>query len=80
MKLMQNSGVPIYQQIADSFKTDILAGRYEQGEFLPSIRGLAKDLKISVITTRRLMSSLQMRDSSQRRRARAFMSMHRTAR
>ena len=44
MKLMQNSGVPIYQQIADSFKTDILAGRYEQGEFLPSIRGLAKDL------------------------------------
>ena len=33
MKLMQNSGVPIYQQIADSFKTDILAGRYEQGEF-----------------------------------------------
>ena len=40
MKLMQNSGVPIYQQIADSFKTDILAGRYEQGEFLPSIRGL----------------------------------------
>ena len=51
MKLMQNSGVPIYQQIADSFKTDILAGRYEQGEFLPSIRGLAKDLKISVITT-----------------------------
>ena len=35
MKLMQNSGVPIYQQIADSFKTDILAGRYEQGEFLP---------------------------------------------
>ena len=36
------------QQIADSFKTDILAGRYEQGEVLPSIRGLAKDLKISV--------------------------------
>ena len=28
MKLMQNSGVPIYQQIADSFKTDILAGRF----------------------------------------------------
>ena len=31
MKLMQNSGVPLYQQIADSFKTDILAGRYEPG-------------------------------------------------
>ena len=72
MKLMQNSGVPIYQQIADSFKTDILAGRYEQGEFLPSIRGLAKDLKISVITP--------MKGLSQQRRARAFMSMHRTVR
>ncbi len=51
MQLTQNSGIPIYQQIADSFKTDILAGKYEQGEYLPSIRGLAKDLKISVITT-----------------------------
>ena len=58
MKLMQNSGVPIYQQIADSFKTDLLAGRYEQGEFLPSIRGLAKDLKISVITTMKAYEQL----------------------
>ena len=58
MKLMQNSGVPIYQQIADSFKTDILAGRYEQGDFLPSIRGLAKDLKISVITTMKAYEQL----------------------
>ena len=58
MKLMQNSGVPIYQQIADSFKTDILAGRYEQGEFLVSIRGLAKDLKISVITTMKAYEQL----------------------
>lgn len=58
MKLMQNSGVPIYQQIADSFKTDILVGRYEQGEFLPSIRGLAKDLKISVITTMKAYEQL----------------------
>ena len=58
MKLMQNSGVPIYQQIADSFKTDILAGRYGQGEFLPSIRGLAKDLKISVITTMKAYEQL----------------------
>ena len=51
MLLTQNSGIPIYQQIADNFKTDILAGIYQQGEYLPSIRGLAKDLKISVITT-----------------------------
>ena len=58
MQLKQNSGVPIYQQIADSFRTDILAGQYEQGEFLPSIRGLAKDLKISVITTMKAYEQL----------------------
>ena len=51
MKLLQNSGVPIYKQIAEAFKTDILEGKYEQGEYLPSIRSLAKELKISVITT-----------------------------
>lgn len=58
MQLKQDSGVPIYQQIAESFKTDILAGKYKQGEFLPSIRGLAKDLKISVITTMKAYEQL----------------------
>ena len=58
MQLKQNSGVPIYQQIADRFRTDILAGKYKQGEFLPSIRGLAKDLKISVITTMKAYEQL----------------------
>ncbi len=58
MQLKQNSGVPIYQQIAEGFKTDILAGKYKQGEFLPSIRGLAKDLKISVITTMKAYEQL----------------------
>lgn len=51
MILLQNSGVPIYQQIAEQLKEDILAGKLKEGEYLPSIRGLAKDLKISVITT-----------------------------
>ena len=51
MKISQNSGVPIYQQIADYFRSEILEGRIGQGEYMPSIRGLAKDLKISVITT-----------------------------
>ena len=51
MKLLQNSGIPIYQQIAEQLKTDILAGRLKEGEYLPSIRSLAKELKISVITT-----------------------------
>jgi len=59
MKILQNSGKPIYQQIASQFKTDILAGKYEQGEYLPSIRGLAKELKISVITTMKAYEELE---------------------
>ena len=59
MKLLQNSGVPIYQQIADAFRTDILAGKYKQGEYLASIRGLARDLKISVITTMKAYEMLE---------------------
>lgn len=51
MILLQSSGVAIYQQIAEQLKEDILAGRLKEGEYLPSIRGLAKELKISVITT-----------------------------
>lgn len=58
MKLMQNSGVPIYQQIAEQLKADILAGRLKEGEYLPSIRGLAKDLRISVITTMKAYEQL----------------------
>lgn len=59
MKLIQNSGIPIYQQIADAFRQDILAGKVKQGEYLPSIRGLAKELKISVITTMRAYEQLE---------------------
>lgn len=59
MKLSQNSGTPIYKQIADQFKEDILGGKYENGEYLPSIRGLAKDLKISVTTTMKAYESLE---------------------
>ncbi len=51
MKIMQNSDVPIYKQIASQFKEDIMNGRIAEGSYMPSIRALAKDLKISVITT-----------------------------
>ncbi len=59
MKLLQNSGVPIYQQIAEQLKTDILAGKLKEGEYLPSIRGLARELKISVITTMKAYELLE---------------------
>lgn len=58
MKILQNSCEPIYQQIANQFRADILAGKFAQGEYLPSIRGLAKDLKISVITTMKAYEQL----------------------
>ena len=59
MKLLQNSGVPIYQQIAEQMKADILVGKLKEGEYLPSIRGLAKELKISVITTMKAYEQLE---------------------
>ena len=59
MIISQTSGVPIYQQIADSFRTDILEGKLKSGEYLPSIRGLAKDLRISVITTMKAYEILE---------------------
>lgn len=59
MKISQTSGVPIYQQIAGSFRTDILAGKFADGEYLPSIRELAKDLRISVITTMKAYEQLE---------------------
>ena len=58
MKILQNSGVPIYQQIAEQLKEEIMSGKLKQGEYLPSIRGLAKDLKISVITTMKAYEQL----------------------
>ena len=59
MRILQNSGVPIYQQIAEQVKTDILSGKMKQGEYLPSIRSLAKELKISVITTMKAYELLE---------------------
>ena len=44
---------PIYDQIYSQIKAQIIAGKLSPGEALPSIRALAKDLRISVITTKR---------------------------
>ncbi len=58
LKILQNSDIPIYRQIASQFKEDIMNGRLSEGEYLPSIRGLARDLKISVITTMKAYEQL----------------------
>ena len=50
---------PIYEQISSQIKAQIIAGKLSPGEALPSIRALAKDLKISVITTKRAYDELE---------------------
>lgn len=53
------SGAPIYDQIYSQIKDAILSGQVAEGEALPSIRVLAKDLRISVITTKRAYDELE---------------------
>lgn len=53
------SGAPIYEQIYAQIKAAILSGALREGDALPSIRALAKDLRISVITTKRAYDELE---------------------
>ncbi len=53
------SNHPIYEQIYTQIKNAIIAGDLEEGDALPSIRQLAKDLRISVITTKRAYEELE---------------------
>lgn len=53
------SGEPIYEQIYKQIKKYIVSGTATPDELLPSIRNLAKDLKISVITTKRAYDDLE---------------------
>ncbi len=52
-------GQPIYEQICRQIKGAITAGKLQPGEALPSIRSLARDLRISVITTKRAYEELE---------------------
>lgn len=58
MKIYQNSSEPIYKQIAAQLREQILTGKLKGGDPLPSIRVLAQDLKISVITTMKAYEEL----------------------
>ena len=53
------SGIPIYDQIVVQIKEQIINGSLAEDEALPSIRNLAKDLRISVITTKRAYEELE---------------------
>ena len=53
--LKPDSSLPIYEQLVQAFKESMLNGELSPGDMLPSIRSLAKDLEISVITTKRAL-------------------------
>ena len=58
--VIRNGGdAPIYEQIKDQLKAHILRGTLSEGEALPSLRLLARDLRVSVITTKRAYEELE---------------------
>jgi len=57
--ISNSSPEPIYEQIARQIKAEVIAGRLEEGAPLPSIRALAHDLQVSVITTKRAYDELE---------------------
>lgn len=57
--LSNMAGAPAYEQIKEQIKASIFNGELKDGDRLPSIRGLAKDLQISVITTMRAYNDLE---------------------
>ncbi len=57
--ISNSANVPIYDQIAEQIKAQIISGELTEGEALPSMRTLAKDLHISVITTKRAYEELE---------------------
>ncbi|MGN7477023.1 GntR family transcriptional regulator [Solibacillus silvestris] len=57
--ISNSSKEPIYEQITSQIKSSILAGELQEGAAIPSMRNLAKELKISVITTKRAYEELE---------------------
>ena len=57
--ISNSSGVPIYEQIEEQIKSQIMMGELVEGDALPSMRLLAKELKISIITTKRAYEDLE---------------------
>ena len=57
--IRNTGGQPIYEQIASQIKALIISGELQEGDLLPSMRSLAKELRISVITTKRADEELE---------------------
>ena len=57
--ISNSSNIPIYEQIKEQIKNKVVSNELKTGELLPSIRNLAKDLRISVITTKNAYEELE---------------------
>lgn len=75
--LSNSSDLPIYEQIKEQVKTQILSGELSENEMLPSLRQLAKDLKISVLTTTRAYNELEEESFITSRQGKGFFVMPR---
>ena len=75
--LSNSSDLPIYEQIKEQVKTQILSGELSENEMLPSLRQLAKDLKISVLTTTRAYNELEEEGFITSRHGKGFFVMPR---
>ena len=75
--LSNSSDLPIYEQIKEQVKTQILSGKLSENEMLPSLRQLAKDLKISVLTTTRAYNELEEEGFITSRQGKGFFVMPR---
>lgn len=75
--LSNSSDLPIYEQIKEQVKTQILSGELSENEMLPFLRQLAKDLKISVLTTTRAYNELEEEGFITSRQGKGFFVMPR---
>ena len=57
--IISDSALPLYEQIVSQIKEQVLQGKLEQGSALPSIRMMAKELKVSIITVKRAYEELE---------------------
>lgn len=73
--ISNTSDLPIYVQIKEQVKEQILSGELEEDEMLPSLRQLAKDLKISVLTTTRAYNELEEEGFITSRQGKGFFVM-----
>jgi GntR family transcriptional regulator len=73
--ISNSSDLPIYAQIKDQVKEQILSGELIEDEMLPSLRQLAKDLKISVLTTTRAYNELEQEGFITSRQGKGFFVM-----